>query len=123
MPKSIVAVVDDDPGMLKSIEYLLDAHGFGVEVFASAETFTRREPFKGISCLILDIQLGGMSGFDLRRLLSERGCRFPIIFITAADDESTAREAHDRGCAAFLLKPFKPICLINAIKQAMDHDP
>ena len=65
--RSTVAVVDDDPSMLRAIEYLLDSIGFGVEVFDSAETFVRREPFKDISCLVLDIHLGGMSGFDFGR--------------------------------------------------------
>jgi FixJ family two-component response regulator len=118
-PRRIVAVVDDDPSMLKSIEYLLDAYGFGVEVFDSAESFVRREPFRNISCLVLDIHLGGMSGFDLGRFLTARGYRVPIIFITAVDDEASAKEANDAGCVAFLRKPFPSSHLLDAIRQAI----
>jgi FixJ family two-component response regulator len=118
-PRSIVAVVEDDPSMRKSIEYLLDAYGFGVEVFVSAETFVRREPFKNISCLVLDIHLGGMSGFDLSRFLTQRGYRFPIIFITAAENEALSKEANDAGCVAVLRKPFQSSHLLDAIRQAI----
>jgi FixJ family two-component response regulator len=121
-PRRIVAVVDDDPSMLKAIEYLLDAWGFGVEVFETAETFVRREPFDDICCLVLDVHLPGMSGFDLRRLLSERGHGFPIIFITAVSDETILNEANAAGCVAFLRKPFPSSLLINAIKQAVDDN-
>lgn len=108
--------------MLKSIEYLLDAYGYGVEVFLSAETFVRREPFKDISCLVLDIHLGGMSGFDLNRVLAARGYQLPTIFITAVDDEILSQEANDAGCVAFLRKPFPPSHLLDAIRQAIVRD-
>jgi FixJ family two-component response regulator len=117
----IVAVVDDDPSMLNSIEYLLDAHGFSVELYSSAETFTKRDPLDDISCLVLDIHLGGMSGFDLQHLLSERGYRFPVIFITAVADEVIARTAQDSGCP-LLRKPFSSGGLINAIRRAIERN-
>jgi FixJ family two-component response regulator len=120
MPSSIVAVVDDDPGMLESIGYLLDAHGLQVEMFDSAEAFMGRAPFENVSCLVLDIHLGGMSGFDVQRVLSERGSRLPIIFITAVDSEAIADRARDGGCVAFLRKPFSSNGLIDAIRRAID---
>jgi FixJ family two-component response regulator len=121
MPKqhSNVAVIDDDPSMQRAIECLLDASGFGVEVFNSAETFVGREPFENIFCLIVDVNLGGMSGFDLNRFLAARGYRFPTIFITAVDDEAFAKEAFDAGCIAFLRKPFPSSHLLDAIRQAI----
>ena len=114
-----VAVVDDDPSMLRAIAYLLDSSGFGVEIFDSAETFMGCEPFRNVSCLILDIHLGGMSGFALARVLTAHGYRFPIIFITAADDESLAQEANNAGCVAFLRKPFQSDHLLDAIRCAI----
>lgn len=117
--RRIVAVVDDDPSMLNAIECLLNSFGFDVKKFNSAEAFVRCEPFENIACMVLDIHLGGMSGFDLRRLLSDRGHKLPIIFITAVDDEPIVKMAKDGGCVAFLRKPFPSSSLIDAINQAM----
>jgi FixJ family two-component response regulator len=77
-----------------------------------------REPNSNTICVILDIHLAGMSGFDLGRLLTERGYRFSIIFITAVDDDATRKQAQDVGCLAYLRKPFPGNRLINAIKRA-----
>lgn len=117
--RSIVAIVDDDPSMLNALRHLLDASGFLVETFESAEGFVQREPFTNVSCLILDVNLGGMSGFDLSRHLSESGYRLPIIFISALHDQLIATEARDHGCAAFLKKPFTSERLVDAIKRAI----
>ena len=116
----IVAVVDDDQSMLNSIEYLLDAHGFGAELFSSAETFVRRDTLDDISCLVLDIHLGGMSGVDLQRILSDRGYRFPVIFITAVADEAITDAVRDAGCP-LLRKPFSSGGLISAISRAIEQ--
>jgi len=118
MARKVVAVVDDDPSMLKAIARLLGAHGFDAEVFASAEAFLRRDATKDAVCLVLDIHLGGMSGIELRRRLTDSGSPLPIIFITAVDDEATQQEAVAAGCAAYLHKPFPATQLIGAIQAA-----
>ena len=120
MPKrqTIVAVVDDDPSMLRATRELLDAHGFATEAFTSAEEFLGREAATQIDCLLLDIHLGGMSGIELRRRLKMSSSALPVIFITALDDEDTRGEARKAGCVAYLRKPYSARQLIDAIEQA-----
>ena len=114
----MIAVVDDDASMLKSIERLLGAYGFATRVFASAEAFLDLKARADIDCLLLDIHLGGMSGIELRHRLTASGCQLPVIFMTAFDDEATRIQAQTAGCSAFLHKPFAADLLIGAIKQA-----
>jgi FixJ family two-component response regulator len=110
--------VDDDASMLKSIERLLGAYGFATKVFASAEAFIDRDRAADVDCLLLDIHLGGMSGIRLRRHLTVSGCKLPVIFMTAFDDEATRMQAQDAGCTAYLHKPFVANLLISAIEKA-----
>src|SRR5262245_50809605 len=104
--RPLVAVVDDDPGMLRSVARWLTASGYDVQAFGSGEAFLSDPAAQHVICLILDIHLGGMSGLDLRRRLTASGSSIPVIFMTAIDDEVTHREALDTGCIAFLRKPF-----------------
>ncbi len=116
--RKLIAVVDDDPALLKAIERLLSAHGFEVELFASAEAFLASDAASRMACLVLDIHLGGMSGIELRRHLTAIGCRLPVVFITAVTDDATHREAIDAGCVACLRKPFSAQLLLDAIDEA-----
>jgi len=118
MRRSVVAVVDDDPAMLRAAQNLLDASGFGTELFASAEAFLGRGADIQIDYLLLDIDLGGMSGIELRRQLTVSGSKLPVIFMTALDDEAIHREALMAGCIACLRKPFVVRQLIDAIGKA-----
>jgi FixJ family two-component response regulator len=114
----VIAVVDDDASMLKGIERLLGAYGFVTKVFASAEAFLDLNSTTEVDCLLLDIHLGGMSGIDLRHLLTASGRTLPVIFMTAFDDEATRMQAQSAGCVAFLHKPFAANLLMGAIEQA-----
>ena len=114
--RKTVAIVDDDASMRVGLERLLQAHGFGTEIFPSAEAFLGAA--SAADCLLLDIHLGGMSGFELRRRLSSAGSTLPVIFMTAFDDEGTRHEASCLGCAAYLRKPFVGQLLIEAIAGA-----
>ena len=116
--RKLVAVVDDEPSMLKAIERLLNARGFATRVFASAESFLADEARNEVSCLVLDIHLGGMSGLDLQRRLKASGSQLPIVFVTAIDDEAVHQQAMDAGCVAYLRKPFLAHLLISAIEKA-----
>jgi FixJ family two-component response regulator len=113
-----VAVVDDDPSMLKGVERLLNAHGFGTVVFTSAEDFLDRGDRRKVSCLVLDVNLGGMSGIELRRELEASGSVLPVVFVTGVDDDVTRATAQREGCVAFLRKPFPGNLLIEAIERA-----
>jgi FixJ family two-component response regulator len=112
----IVAVVDDDASMRVGLERLLQARGFGTEIYPSAEAFLAAAC--AADCLLLDIHLGGIGGFELRRRLAGTGSTLPVIFMTAFDDESTRREATRLGCVAYLRKPFAGQLLMQAIADA-----
>jgi FixJ family two-component response regulator len=114
-----VAVVEDDPSMRRSVERLLNVHGFPTEGYSSAETFLSRDAVSKIVCIVLDVHLGGMSGIELRRRLKDSGSRLPIIFITAVDDDALELEAAEAGCIAYLHKPFPATLLIAAVDRAL----
>jgi FixJ family two-component response regulator len=116
--RKTVAVVDDDPSMLRATENLLDAYGYATVVFASAEEFLDRGAAIRVDYLLLDIHLGGMSGIELRHQLKDSGSTLPVIFMTALDDETIRGEALKAGCIAFLRKPFQARQLIDAIKKS-----
>ena len=118
-PPRTVAVVEDDPSMRRSIERLLNAHGYQTQGYASAETFLESDSASMLGCLVLDIHLGNMSGIRLRRWLYDFGSSLPVIFITAVDDEALEAEAHEAGCVAYLHKPFVAKLLLAAVNQAM----
>jgi FixJ family two-component response regulator len=117
-PPTVVIVVDDNPGFLKSVTRLLTVHGFATRAFSSAEALLESDGVHGAACLLLDIHLGGMSGIELQHQLAASGSSYPIIFMTAIDDDATRREAMDGGCIAYLRKPFAPHLLLDAIAKA-----
>ena len=112
-----VIVVDDDQGFLKAVTRLLTVHGFATRTFTSAEALLESGGARGATCLLLDINLGGISGIELQRHLAASGARYPIIFMTAIDDEATRKEAIAGGCVAYLRKPFAPHLLLDAIAK------
>jgi FixJ family two-component response regulator len=114
-----VAVIEDDASMRKGVERLLNAHGFPTEGYASAETFLHRDPENAVACIVLDIQLGGMSGLELGCRLQASDPGLPVIFITAVDDDVVELEATRLGCIAYLHKPFPADLLIDAIHAAL----
>jgi FixJ family two-component response regulator len=118
-PSGTVAVVEDDPSMRRSVQRLLSAHGFPTEGFPSAEAFLGRNAASRIDCLVLDVDLRGMSGIALQRQLRDIGSALPVIFITALEDSTLEAEAAKAGCIAYLHKPFPASLLINAINSAL----
>jgi FixJ family two-component response regulator len=113
-----VAVVDDDPSMLRAAEDLLGAHGFKTSLFGSAEEFLASNAVNQADCLLLDIHLGGLSGIELRKRLKASHSALPVIFMTALDDEAIRQTAIQAGCFACLRKPFPAGQLIDAIEKA-----
>jgi FixJ family two-component response regulator len=123
MRQTVVAVVDDDADMLRAAEELLNAQGFATDNFLSAEEsaeeFVRRGIASQIDCLLLDIQLGGMSGIELRHRLNVSCPGLPVIYMTSHNGELIRREALKSGCVAYLRKPFPAMQLIEAIESAL----
>jgi FixJ family two-component response regulator len=114
----VVAVVDDDRSMRRATEDLLHASGFATEPFACAEDFLGRTAATEVDCLLLDINLGGISGIELRCQIAAAGSKVPVIFMTAIDDEVICRSALVAGCVAYLQKPFTARQLLDALEKA-----
>jgi FixJ family two-component response regulator len=114
----IVAVVDDDPEIRAAMASLLSAFGYRAETFDSAKTFLACASTCKAMCLILDIQLGDISGVELAHQLKAGGFKFPIVFMTGLDDEVIQRQAIASGAIAFLRKPFPASVLVDALKKA-----
>jgi FixJ family two-component response regulator len=117
--RTIVAVVDDDPSMLRAAADLLDANGFIPSLFVSGEEFLASGFAKKVNCLLLDIHLDGLSGIQLREQLKSSDPTLPVIFMTALDDEVIRQQALQAGCVACLRKPFPARQLIDAIEKAV----
>jgi FixJ family two-component response regulator len=115
---TVVIVVDDNPAFLKSVARLLSVHGFDTRTFGSAEALLDSDATRTEACLLLDIDLGGISGIELQRRLAASGSKCPVIFMTAIDDDATRNEAMEAGCIAYLRKPFAPQLLLDAIRKA-----
>jgi FixJ family two-component response regulator len=116
--RQLVAIVDDEPSILRGLKRLLDARGFATAVFHSGEEFLQSDGAGRATCVVLDIHLDGISGIETRRALSASGSRIPVIFMTALDTATVRREAMATGCAAYLRKPFSGHELIDAIQNA-----
>ena len=117
--KIIIGIVDDDPVMRQALTALLSTLGYLVQSYASAAEFLAVAATTEAACLILDIQLGAVSGIELARQLAASGSNFPIIFMTGSDDELFWRNSMDVGAVAFLLKPFPVEDLTSALSKAM----
>lgn len=116
----LISIIDDDRSVCRAVSQLIRAAGYAVETFTSAGEFLDSSAFGRTGCLVLDIHLNGMSGFDLQeRLVAERS-DIPIIFITAHDDAPTRERVRRAGVAAYLPKPFDGRGLLDAIRDAVE---
>ena len=115
----IVSIVDDDVSFLRALHFLLRTAGFRVGAFGSAEEFLRTASDTEAGCLVLDVHLGGQTGFDVHEGLAAAGRRIPTIFMTAHDDAWTRERARHLGAVAYLRKPFDDAALIAAIDEAL----
>jgi FixJ family two-component response regulator len=113
-----LAVVDDDDDVRKALSRLLSSLGCTVTSFASAEAYLARDRHAAADCLLLDIGLGGMNGFELREELLRTAAWVPIVFITAQDDETTRQALLQLGSVPCLRKPFTNQSLLSAIADA-----
>jgi FixJ family two-component response regulator len=119
----VIGIVDDDASILRAVRRLLGAAGFTVKTFGSAEEFLASDHPEQIGCLVLDIHLNGLSGFELQDRLTEAHIKIPIVFITAHDDLSTRERAQRGGASEYLRKPFDEHSLIGAIGKVLARTP
>jgi FixJ family two-component response regulator len=118
----VVYIVDDDSGVREALDSLIRSVGFSVQTFASAYDFLRSKFPNAPGCLVLDVQLPGLSGLDLQDELTQADVRIPIIFITGHGDIPTTVRAMKAGAVEFLTKPFRDQDLLDAIRQAIERD-
>jgi FixJ family two-component response regulator len=113
----LICVIDDDPSIRKALMSLLRSAELRVEAFTSAEAFLSHAPPERVGCLILDVQMPGMSGLVLHRTLIEMQVPIPVIFLTGTDDHTLAMQARYDGAVAWLTKPVQEQDLLHAISQ------
>ena len=113
-----VAVIDDDESMCTSLSRLLRAAQFQPITYSSAEEFLADKNHPKFDCLVLDIQLVGMSGVELRKRLWAVKDGTPVIFITAHDDPEVRAEVEAVGCAGFFRKTDSGVEVLAAIRRA-----
>jgi len=117
--KSLVTIVDDDESVRESLPDLLRELGFAAQAFSSAEEFLASGAVGQTRCLILDIAMPGMTGYDLQRELTRRRHETPVVFITAHGDENLRPRVLEDGAVECLLKPFSDTALLDGVNAAL----
>jgi FixJ family two-component response regulator len=118
----LIAIVDDDASVRQSMSRLIRPFGYRTETFASGEEFLGSAFIAKVACLLLDIRMPGMDGFEVQRRLHESGSRVPIVFLTARASEDEERRARDAGAVAFLRKPIAQALLLQALENVVRPD-
>jgi FixJ family two-component response regulator len=113
----IIAIVDDDASVRRALQRLVESAGYTVQAFASAREFLEWLPRGQAACLLLDVHMDGMNGFDLVQRLA-----VPVIFITAHDDAMTLDRITRAKAAGHLRKPIDGQAVLNAIRAAVDGE-
>jgi DNA-binding NtrC family response regulator len=114
-----VCVVDDDASIREAVKGMLQAEGLRVETYGSAEEFLARTTIERPGCLVLDVELPGLSGLELQRELFRGEGRIPIIFLTGRGDIPMSVRAIKAGAFEFLTKPFDPDDLLDAVQEGL----
>ncbi len=116
--KKWVYIVDDDESVNRSLEFLMSIYGFAVKTFLCAEDFFSDVPNNAPGCLILDINLPGLNGWEVQQQLVKMGCQRPVIFITGGKYGDFKEKALKEGAVGFLQKPFNNQELLDLVDQA-----
>jgi FixJ family two-component response regulator len=114
-----IFVVDDDAAVLRSMIRLLRSVGWNAEAFASADALLERAPITGQGCVLLDVQMPGMSGLELHERMSAVGIFLPVVFLTGKGDIPMSVHAMKHGAVDFLVKPVDEAVLFQALDQAI----
>lgn len=117
----VIHIVDDDDGARGGIQELLNSHDFTTQSFLSAEAFLEQLPIETPGCLLLDIQMPGISGMELQQVLADRGCPLPIVFLTGHGDIPTSVRAIKHGAEDFLCKLAEESEVLDAIDRAVQR--
>jgi len=120
-PRPLVAVVDDEESIRKSLRRLFLAAQLDAVVYASGQEFLDSLRVRQPDCLVLDLQMPGLTGLEVQRTLTGAGVRFPTIIITAHDEPETRARCLAAGAAAYLCKPLHDEMLLEAIADVIDR--
>lgn len=116
-PDRRIAIVDDEPSLRRALTRLLRLKGFAVDAFASGEEFLESLAERTPCCLILDLQMPGLTGFDVLTRLSAAGSSIPVVTITGFDSPAARERALAGGAAVYLRKPVGEVALLAAIER------
>jgi FixJ family two-component response regulator len=116
---NLISVVDDDECIRRTTTFLIESFGFRAAAFESAEEFLKSVELHDTSCLIVDVQMSGMSGLQIQSELAAAGNRIPIICISAYENKDSRQQAMQAGAVAFLGKPFNDEELLRTIRSAL----
>jgi len=116
----VIAIVEDDASVRTATQSLVRSLGFTAYAFACAEEFMQSPRVNDTSCLIADVQMPGMSGVELQRVIIDQGRDTPIIFITAFQDEAIRASAIKAGAVCFLSKPVDGQILVECLDRALN---
>jgi FixJ family two-component response regulator len=117
--RQLIAILDDDESVRQAIERLLRAAGLAVECFAAGEDFLASLQQYEPACLVLDLHMPGMNGFEVQAELAKSGRHVPVVVITGQDTPETQRRAIEGGAAAYFRKPVAGRALLAAIAAAI----
>jgi FixJ family two-component response regulator len=115
----LIAIVDDDESVRVAMGGMVESFGYAPVTFESANDFLKSDKLPDASCLILDVQMPGMSGLELHSQLIASGRRIPTIFVTAFPDKRVRDRAMRAGGVCFLSKPFGRNDLLGCIEAAL----
>jgi two-component system response regulator FixJ len=118
--KKQVYVVDDDGPVCRALSVLLGTYGFSVDTFTSAKDFFNAVPNSAPGCLLLDIHMPGLDGWETLRQIAESGSNRPVILISANKDGDLNKRASIAGAVGFLQKPFNDQALVYLINGAVE---
>jgi FixJ family two-component response regulator len=117
----VVAVVDDDARVRESVNDLLASAGFDPRIFISAEEFMSTNVLELSCCLITDVRMPGLDGWELQRLAGQKFPKLPVVFITAHQDDEARKRAMELGAVALLYKPFDGEELLEIVDAAIKN--
>ena len=113
-----IAIIDDDVLVRQSLEDCMESAGYAVESFDSAEQFLASGSAQNAACLIVDVQLPGITGLELQDRLAAADNRVPIVFVSAQETPANREKAMSRGATGFLAKPFRRDDLVRLVQAA-----
>jgi FixJ family two-component response regulator len=117
--RPLIAVLDDEPQFCKALARLLKTHGFEVVTFARGEEFLEACATRLPNCLLLDLHMPGLNGFEVLERIAAR--RVPVLVITGHDQPGNARRVRALGALDYFLKPVNELKLVEAIRAAISH--